>query len=92
MKINEDKLLGPYFISEEDLMTVRDRNEKNADEFVDSFKSKVLMYLFEDAAKMKQRELFKEKIEVDGKTVDVKMRFSCICDAFDKVGQDIFNF
>ena len=41
---------------------------------------------------MKQRELFKEKIEVDGKTVDVKMRFSCICDAFDKVGQDIFNF
>lgn len=92
MKINEDKLLGPYFISEEDLMTVRDRNEENADDFVDSFKSKVLMYLFEDAAKMKPRELFKEKIEVNGKTVDVKMRFSCICDAFDKVGQGIFNF
>ena len=92
MKINEDKLLGPYFISEEDLMTVRDRNETNADEFVKLFKSKVLMYLFEDAAKMKQKSLFKEKIDVDGKTIDVKMRFSSICDAFDKVGQGIFNF
>ena len=92
MKINEDKLLGPYFISEEDLMTVRDRNEVNADEFVKLFKSKVLMYLFEDAAKMKQKSLFKEKIDVDGKTIDVKMRFSSICDAFDKVGQGVFNF
>ena len=92
MNINEDKLLGPRFISEEKLKLVEGRKEEKAVEFVRSFKSKVLMYLFEDAAKMHHGELFKENISVNGKNVPVKMRFSSICDAFDKVGQDIFNF
>jgi len=85
MKINEDKLLGPYFISEEKLKLVEGKNEENADEFVKSFKSKVLMYLFEDAAKMHHRDLFNEN-------AIGRLRFSDICKKFDEIGQGIFNF
>jgi hypothetical protein len=85
MKINEDKLLGPYFISEEKLKLVDGKKEEKADEFVKSFKSKVLMYLFEDAVKMRPGDLFNE--DVVG-----RLRFSDICKKFDEIGQGIFNF
>lgn len=85
MKINEDKLLGPYFISEEKLKLVEGKKEDNADEFVKSFKSKVLMYLFEDAVKMRPGDLFNEN-------VIGRLRFSDICKKFDEIGQGIFNF
>lgn len=85
MKINEDKLLGPYFISEEKLKLVEGKNEENAAEFVKSFKSKVLMYLFEDAVKMRPGDLFDE-------SAIGRLRFSDICQKFDEIGQDIFNF
>ena len=85
MKINEDKLLGPYFISEEKLKLVEGKKEENADEFVKSFKSKVLMYLFEDAAKMHHGDLFDEN-------AIGRLRFSDICKKFDEIGQGIFNF
>ena len=85
MKINEDKLLGPYFISEEKLKLVEGKKEEKADEFVKSFKSKVLMYLFEDAVKMRPGDLFNE--DVVG-----RLRFSDICKKFDEIGQGIFNF
>lgn len=85
MKINEDKLLGPYFISEEKLKLVEGRKEENANEFVKSFKSKVLMYLFEDAVKMRLGDLFDEN-------AIGRLRFSDICKKFDEIGQDIFNF
>lgn len=85
MKINEDKLLGPYFISEEKLKLVENKKEENADEFVKSFKSKVLMYLFEDAVKMRPGDLFDEN-------AIGRLRFSNICQKFDEIGQSIFNF
>lgn len=85
MKINEDKLLGPYFISEEKLKLVEGKKEEKADEFVKSFKSKVLMYLFEDAVKMRPGDLFDENAVG-------KLRFSDICKKFDEIGQGIFNF
>lgn len=85
MKINEDKLLGPYFISEEKLKLVEGKNEEKADEFVKSFKSKVLMYLFEDAVKMRSGDLFDEN-------AIGRLRFSDICQKFDEIGQGIFNF
>lgn len=85
MKINEDKLLGPYFISEEKLKLVEGKKEDNADEFVKSFKSKVLMYLFEDAVKTRPGDLFDENAVG-------KLRFSDICKKFDEIGQGIFNF
>lgn len=84
ININEDKLLGPHFISETKLKTVDGRNESNAEEFIKSFKSKVLMYLFEDVVKMRPGDLF------DVSAVG-KLRFSDICKKFDEIGQGIFN-
>jgi len=78
-------LLGPYFISEEKLKLVEGKKEDNADEFVKSFKSKVLMYLFEDAVKMRPGDLFDEN-------AIGRLRFSDICKKFDEIGQGIFNF
>ncbi len=71
--INEDKLLGSYFLKP-DLLTT--------EKFKDAFKNKVLMYLFEDAAKHKGEILFKE----------YQKRFSTILKDFDERGINIFNF
>ena len=49
LKVNEDKCMGPFFLSEGDL-------DKAA--FLKVFKSKVLMYLFEDAARQKRSAMF----------------------------------
>lgn len=48
--LNEDKLLGPFFITPKDLSSIE--NYKQA------FREKVLMYLFEDAGKLFRNELF----------------------------------
>ncbi len=56
LKINEDKLLGPYFISPK-IFKVENYNDK----FIESFKNKVLMYLFDDAAKQKDLRCFLRK-------------------------------
>lgn len=79
---NEDKLLGPFFISMEKLESVNGHNEKEAANFVKSFKSKVLMYLFEDVCKMRPGDLFNCE----------KMRYSEICKKFDSDGIGVFNF
>ena len=71
--INEDKLMGPFFLKEEFLKD---------DKFVDAFKNKVLMYLFEDAAKHKVNDVFQGNPK----------RFSVILKEFDKNGFNIFNF
>lgn len=49
LKVNEDKCMGPFFLTEGDL-------DKAA--FLKVFKSKVLMYLFEDAARQKRSVMF----------------------------------
>lgn len=50
LKVNEDKCMGPFFLAEGDLMDVGT--------FLKVFKSKVLMYLFEDAARQKRSNVF----------------------------------
>ncbi|HBI6975151.1 MAG: AAA family ATPase [Clostridium perfringens] len=52
-RINEDKLLGPFFLSEKELIESREN-------FDNIFKSKVLMYLYEDILKHKNIPFFKE--------------------------------
>lgn len=79
MSINEDKLLGPFFLSK----TVLEKAVENLENFVKLFKSKVIMYLFEDAAKMKVKQLFK----IDNN----KYIFSEICKQFDEKGLDVFQ-
>ncbi|MEG0736312.1 MAG: AAA family ATPase, partial [Longicatena sp.] len=77
--INEDKLLGPYFISKSILES---EDEK---EFIKVFKNKVLMYLFDDAAKQKRKTFFEKcKDEVKG------VRYSDLCNQFDAKGVFIF--
>lgn len=48
--INEDKLMGPFFLKEEAL--------KDNTSFNEAFKNKVLMYLFDDVVKQKRRSFF----------------------------------
>jgi hypothetical protein len=122
LEINEDKLMGPFFLNLSKLeklkemlngiesLTVKNEDyaedvddgkktkvfsvavnsisegQKNAIEaFRTAFCGKVLMYLFEDAAKMRKTKLFNtEKIG--------QMRFSCICNKFADIGLDIFDF
>lgn len=80
LNVNEDKLLGPYFISENDLKNAMEKPK----DFIKLFKSKVIMYLFEDAAKMK-REFFKL---TDGR----KYIYSDVCNELDENGIAVFNF
>lgn len=82
-KINEDKQLGPYFIAK-DVVVPAAGNEIDKDKFNDVFKHKVLMYLFDDAAKQKRSKIF-EGISADSS------RYSKICKAFDEKGVDIFH-
>lgn len=81
-KINEDKQLGPYFISRD--IVVPDGTEINKKHFADVFKSKVIMYLFEDAAKQKRATLFEGCFQNSS-------RYSEICKEFDEHGIGIFN-
>lgn len=77
--INEDKLLGPYFISKTIL------ESEDEEEFIKVFKNKVLMYLFEDAVKQKKKTFFEKcKDEVKG------VRYSDLCNQFDTKGVFIF--
>lgn len=78
LNVNEDKLMGPFFLSKKILF---DKSENASEKIVKAFKSKVLMYLFEDAAKQKRSNLF-------GK--DMK-RYSDICKAFDNKGIECFD-
>ena len=78
--VNEDKLLGPFFLSKNSLEIA----EKDPDRFVSLFKSKVIMYLFEDVVKMNPTKLF----VCEGAK---KRRYSKICEDFDTMGLEIFG-
>lgn len=58
LKINEDKLLGPFFINPTALTPER---------FADVFKDKVLLYLYEDAGKTKRMKMFKKELNTYAK-------------------------
>lgn len=78
-RINEDKLLGPYFLSRK---IVPSESEIKPEVFINAFKNKVLMYLFDDAGKQKRSSLFAEDVD--------STKYSEVCKAFDTKG--IFAF
>ena len=82
-KINEDKQLGPYFISRS-IVVPKDGDEIDRDRFINTFKNKVIMYLFEDAAKQKRPRLFEGCFQNSS-------RYSEICREFEAKGVGIFN-
>ena len=83
-KINEDKQLGPYFIARNIVVPADGGTEIDSKKFCDVFKHKVIMYLFDDAAKQKRPSLFEGSAKGQN-------RYSKICAAFDEQGIGIFN-
>lgn len=97
-KVNEDKLLGPFFLTGGAVETYGDRKRKMDSAYTDSsaedaliacpekfrkaFKSKVLMYLYEDAARQYRQKLF---------SGCSSLRYSAVCSAFDELGIGIFG-
>ena len=82
-KINEDKQLGPYFISRKITVPANGGNIIDTEAFNRVFKQKVIPYLFDDAAKQKRSKLF-EGIPNEAN------RYSKICEEYDKIGIGIF--
>ena len=80
-KVNEDKLMGPYFISKKNLP---EGEMIDPAVFTRIFKNKVIMYLFDDAAKQKRITLF------GGCDEKAKNQYSRICREFDTKGVYIF--
>ena len=80
--VHEDKCLGPFFIDREIIKNANDRADGEK-RFKKTFKSKILMYLFEDVVKMNPSDLFEDG---SGKT------YSKICTSYDKIGLEIFRF
>lgn len=82
-RVNEDKLMGPFFLSKSVFAyDTETRQMINPDAFKKAFKSKVLMYLYEDAAKPCRHQLF---------SGCNSSRYSSVCDAFDRTGLEIFG-
>lgn len=82
-RVNEDKLLGPYFLSKEVLQADDvSHHIVNNQRFIDAFKNKVLMYLFEDAARQHRSKIF---------TGCDHSKFSSVCSAFEEKGLEIFS-
>ncbi len=84
-KVNEDKLMGPFFISKNVLKTVSETDDTLVDpaRFIEVFKSKVIMYLYEDAAKQYKHKLFSG--------CEDTTKYSAVCDSFDEIGIQIFG-
>ena len=80
-KVNEDKLMGPYFISKKNMP---EGEMIDPAVFARIFKNKVIMYLFDDAAKQKRPTLFA------GCEDKNKNLYSKICSEFDAKGVYIF--
>lgn len=78
-KVNEDKLLGPFFLSK----TTLENANKNEEQFVKAFESKVIMYLFDDVMRMRPANIFRGH--------DGKMIFSEICKTFEEKGEGLFG-
>lgn len=84
-RVNEDKLMGPFFLPKTVIATVSDTDNTIADtdRFLETFKSKVIMYLYEDAAKQHKHKLFAGCSDTT--------KYSAVCESFDKIGMRIFG-
>lgn len=81
-KINEDKLMGPFFLSKKIIASDENGMIVDTKRFIDAFKSKVIMYLYEDAVKQGRHRFF------DGCDSG---KYSSVCEAFDTIGIAIFG-
>lgn len=77
--INEDKLLGPFFIS-----NIQEYENNTSKNFKEIFKSKILMYLYEDAAKSIKKSIFEPLLKEN-------LSYSLVCRKFDSKGIGVFH-
>ena len=82
VKVNEDKLLGPFFINSKKYIVPGTIDELDK-EFYKLVENKVLMYLYEDAAKTKKSKVFADNIDSN--------RFSALKKAFETRDLSIFK-
>lgn len=82
-KINEDKLMGPFFLSKKVIASDENGMIIDVDKFIDAFKSKVIMYLYEDAVKQGKHRFFDGCLDTG--------KYSSVCDAFKTMGIGIFG-
>ncbi len=78
-------MLGPFYISKNELEIIASGGSSEVDikHFVDILKDKVLMYLYEDAARPKRSIMFNGCKDY--------MRYSSICKEFEAKGMEIFG-
>ncbi len=81
-RINEDKLMGPFFLAKKVIASDENGMIIEPDKFMEAFKSKVIMYLYEDAVKQRKHDFFNG---CDSS------KYSSVCDAFDEKGIAIFG-
>lgn len=81
-KVNEDKLMGPFFLSKKAIASNENGMIIDKAAFIEAFKSKVIMYLYEDAVKQGKHRFF-EGCD--------NSKYSSVCDAFDEIGTGIFG-
>lgn len=81
-RINEDKLMGPFFLAKKVISSDENGMIIDPDKFMEAFKSKVIMYLYEDAVKQRKHDFFNG---CDSS------KYSSVCDAFDETGMAIFG-
>lgn len=80
--VNEDKLIGPFFLDINIFNLNTADSTTISENFADIFKSKILMYLFEDAGKLYRGKLFED--------TDAR-KYSSICTTFDEKGIYVFG-
>lgn len=81
-RVNEDKLMGPFFLSKKLLVSDSEGNIIDQKAILEAIKSKVIMYLYEDAIKQRKHDFFQN--------CDTT-KYSEVCRAFDKIGLEIFG-
>ena len=81
-RINEDKLMGPFFLAKKVIASDENGMIIDTEKFMDAFKSKVIMYLYEDAVKQRKHDFFNG---CDSS------KYSSVCEAFEEKGIAIFG-
>lgn len=86
LDVNEDKLIGPFFIKQVIDKEVIEKDEE-LEKLNSTIKSKLIMYLFEDVARQKsvRKELFK------GVKAEKNITLSTLFEEYDKMGIDVFG-
>ncbi|MBY0795274.1 hypothetical protein [Corynebacterium parakroppenstedtii] len=80
--VNEDRLMGPFFLPLSALPKENDGVEAQ-NHFLEQFEQKVLMYLFEDAGRQCRQLLFRDD--------DSSKRYSALRENFRKKGIEAFS-